>query len=74
MPYSIDIRDIAFDELRGIKPYHRTQIVDAIDQQLSFEPTVATRIVNLCLHCNRILNTRLPFGNFELANIAYTVM
>jgi len=43
MPYAIDIRDAALDELRAIKPYHRTRIIDAIDQQLTYEPNVETR-------------------------------
>jgi mRNA-degrading endonuclease RelE of RelBE toxin-antitoxin system len=43
MPYAIDIRDAAFDELHNIKPYHRNRIIDAIDRQLAFEPNIETR-------------------------------
>ena len=43
MPYTIDIRDVAFDELQAIKPFYRRRIVDAIDKQLVHEPNVETR-------------------------------
>jgi mRNA-degrading endonuclease RelE of RelBE toxin-antitoxin system len=43
MPYTIDIRDVAFKELQAIKPFYRRQITDAIDQQLLHEPTVETK-------------------------------
>lgn len=43
MPYLIDIRDVAFDELQAIKPFHRTRIIKAIDKQLTHEPAVMTK-------------------------------
>jgi mRNA-degrading endonuclease RelE of RelBE toxin-antitoxin system len=43
MPYEIEIREVAYDELEAIKPYHRRRIVEAIDQQLTQEPNVETR-------------------------------
>ena len=43
MSYAIEISDAAFDELKAIKPFHRSRIVDAIDQQLQHEPNVETR-------------------------------
>ena len=43
MPYTIHVRDVAFDELQAIKPFYRRQIVDAIDEQLVHEPNVETK-------------------------------
>jgi len=43
MPYTIDIRDVAYDELQAIKPFYRRRIVDAIDEQLAHEPNVETK-------------------------------
>ncbi len=43
MPYTIDIRDVALDELQAIKPFHRRRIIDAIDSQLVHEPNVETK-------------------------------
>jgi mRNA-degrading endonuclease RelE of RelBE toxin-antitoxin system len=43
MPYAIEISDAAFHELQAIKPFHRSRIVDAIDQQLQYEPNAETR-------------------------------
>lgn len=43
MSFSIQITDIAYDELRTIKSFYRRQIVDAIDEQLAHEPTTETK-------------------------------
>ena len=43
MPYSLEIRDIAYDELQAIKPYYRRQIIDSIDEQLLHQPSIETR-------------------------------
>jgi mRNA-degrading endonuclease RelE of RelBE toxin-antitoxin system len=43
MPYEIEIHDAAYQELQTIKPFHRTRIVDAIDNQLTHEPSIPTR-------------------------------
>ncbi len=43
MPFSIEITDVAYDDLLAIKTFYRTQIVDAIDEQLTHEPTVETK-------------------------------
>jgi mRNA-degrading endonuclease RelE of RelBE toxin-antitoxin system len=43
MPYAIEIRDVAYDELQAVKPFYRKRILDAIDQQLQHEPTVETK-------------------------------
>jgi mRNA-degrading endonuclease RelE of RelBE toxin-antitoxin system len=43
MPFTIAITEPAYDELQAIKSFYRTQIIDAIDEQLTHEPTVETR-------------------------------
>jgi mRNA-degrading endonuclease RelE of RelBE toxin-antitoxin system len=43
MPYAIEIRDAAFEELQAVKPFYRAHIVDAIDTQLVHQPNVETR-------------------------------
>jgi mRNA-degrading endonuclease RelE of RelBE toxin-antitoxin system len=43
MPYTIDIRDVALDELQAVKPFYQRRIVDAIDKQLMHEPNVETK-------------------------------
>ena len=43
MPYAIEITDVAYDELVGIKAFYRRQIIDAIDVQLVSEPMTQTR-------------------------------
>ena len=43
MPYVIEIADLAYDELQAIRVFYRRKILDAIDLQLSQEPTVETR-------------------------------
>jgi len=43
MSFTIQITDIAYDELRTIKSFYRRQIVDAIDEQLTNEPTTETK-------------------------------
>ena len=43
MPYAIEIRDAAFDELQAIKPFYRRRIVDSIDQQLVHQPHIETK-------------------------------
>jgi mRNA-degrading endonuclease RelE of RelBE toxin-antitoxin system len=43
MPFAIEIRDVAFDELNAVKPYYRKRIIDAVDTQLAHEPTIETK-------------------------------
>src|SRR5258708_31828116 len=43
MAYAIDVRDVALNDLRAVRPFYRRRIIDAIDQQLRHEPTVETR-------------------------------
>ena len=43
MPYLIEIRDVAYNELQAIKSFHRSRIVDSIDQQLVQQPTLETK-------------------------------
>lgn len=43
MSYDIEISSDAFEQLRGIKAYYRQEIIDAIDKQLTYEPTTPTR-------------------------------
>jgi len=43
MQYTIDITDVAYDELAAIKAFYRNQIADAIVEQLPHEPTTATK-------------------------------
>lgn len=43
MPYTIEITDAAYDELKDIKAFYRRQLIDAIDEQLVLEPTIETR-------------------------------
>jgi mRNA-degrading endonuclease RelE of RelBE toxin-antitoxin system len=43
MPYVIEIRDVAYNELQTIKPFYRRRIIDTIDQQLAHEPNTETR-------------------------------
>lgn len=43
MPFTIEIVESACDELQAIKSFFRTQIIDAIDEQLTREPTVETK-------------------------------
>ncbi len=43
MLYSIDIADVAYQELQSIKLFYRRQIIHAIDEQLLHEPTTETK-------------------------------
>jgi mRNA-degrading endonuclease RelE of RelBE toxin-antitoxin system len=43
MSYTIDIRDVAYNELQAIKAFYRSRIIDAIDGQLTREPTIETK-------------------------------
>ncbi len=43
MPYEIKIHDLAADELDGLRAYDHRIILDAIEEQLSHQPTVRTR-------------------------------
>ena len=43
MLYTIEIVDAAYEELAAIKAFYRSQIIDAIDEQLLNEPTTATK-------------------------------
>jgi hypothetical protein len=43
MPYTIDVADLAFEELLAIKAFYRNRIINRIDEQLLHEPTVETR-------------------------------
>jgi mRNA-degrading endonuclease RelE of RelBE toxin-antitoxin system len=41
--FAVEIVPSALDELKGMKVFYRRRIADAIDEQLSHQPTVATR-------------------------------
>src|SRR5947208_16189006 len=43
VPFAVRIAPSALEELKAVKVFYRRQIVDAIDQQLSHQPTVTTR-------------------------------
>jgi mRNA-degrading endonuclease RelE of RelBE toxin-antitoxin system len=43
MPDTIEIADVAYDELQSIKVFYRRQIFHAIDEQLAHEPTMETK-------------------------------
>ena len=43
MAIAVQIVPSALDELNGMKAYYRRRIADAVDEQLSHQPTVATR-------------------------------
>lgn len=43
MSYAIEFTDLASDELLAIKKFYRERIVDAVDKQLTYEPTVETK-------------------------------
>jgi mRNA-degrading endonuclease RelE of RelBE toxin-antitoxin system len=43
MSYTIEIDNIAYDELQAIKVFYRRQIVDAIDEQLAKTPISETK-------------------------------
>lgn len=43
MAYEIKYRDEAIDDLEGIPAFDRVAIIDAIEKQLSHQPTVETR-------------------------------
>ena len=41
--YAIEVTDLAIEELKGLRAFDRRPILDAIHQQLTYEPTVITR-------------------------------
>ena len=43
MSYSIEIADLAGEELKAIRKYDRRRIVDVIEGQLTHQPTVETK-------------------------------
>jgi mRNA-degrading endonuclease RelE of RelBE toxin-antitoxin system len=43
MPFTVKIEPSAWEDLEQIRVFDRRRIVQAIDDQLSFEPTVRTR-------------------------------
>jgi len=43
MPYTIEIADVAYDELEAINAFYLRQLVSAIEQQLPYEPTTETK-------------------------------
>jgi mRNA-degrading endonuclease RelE of RelBE toxin-antitoxin system len=43
MPYTIEITEVADRDLEGIKKFYRQQIIDAIREQLTHEPTIETK-------------------------------
>jgi mRNA-degrading endonuclease RelE of RelBE toxin-antitoxin system len=43
MAFEIDITDVATEELKAIRTFDRRRIVDGIKQQLSDQPTIASR-------------------------------
>jgi mRNA-degrading endonuclease RelE of RelBE toxin-antitoxin system len=71
MPFTIDITDLAYDELSAIKVYHRRQIIDAIHQQLECEPTVETRNRKVLAGTRPTFEHRVPV--WELRVGAYRV-
>jgi mRNA-degrading endonuclease RelE of RelBE toxin-antitoxin system len=43
MAFAIEITSAAYDELDNIKPYYRRSIINAIDKQLTHEPTTESK-------------------------------
>jgi len=43
VPFSVQIMPTALAELKAIAPFHRRQIAQAIDEQLTQQPTTASR-------------------------------
>ena len=43
MAFTIEITDLAYNELRAVKKFYRVQIIEAIDEQLPYEPTLQTK-------------------------------
>jgi mRNA-degrading endonuclease RelE of RelBE toxin-antitoxin system len=43
MPYLIEITDVADQDLAETKKFYRQQIIDAIKEQLTHEPTLETK-------------------------------
>jgi len=41
--YAIEVTDLAIEELSNIRAFERRPILEAIRQQLTYEPTVITR-------------------------------
>ena len=41
--YAIEVTDLAIEELSNIRAFERRPILEAIRQQLTYEPTVTTR-------------------------------
>jgi hypothetical protein len=41
--YAIEVTDLAIEELSNIRAFERCPILEAIRQQLTYEPTVTTR-------------------------------
>jgi mRNA-degrading endonuclease RelE of RelBE toxin-antitoxin system len=41
--YAIEVTDLAIEELRELRAFDRRPILEAIRQQLTYEPTVVTR-------------------------------
>jgi len=41
--YSIEVTDLAIEELSNIRTFERRSILDAIRKQLTYEPTIITR-------------------------------
>ncbi len=41
--YALEVTDLAVEELRALRAFERRPILEAIHQQLAYEPTVITR-------------------------------
>jgi mRNA-degrading endonuclease RelE of RelBE toxin-antitoxin system len=54
--YAIEVTDLAIEELSNIRAFERRPILEAIRQQLTYEPTVITRN-------RKLLKSLIP--NFE---------
>ena len=54
--YAIEVTDLAIEELSNIRAFERRPILEAIRQQLTYEPTVITRN-------RKLLESLIP--NFE---------
>jgi mRNA-degrading endonuclease RelE of RelBE toxin-antitoxin system len=66
MAYSIDIRDVAYDELQTAKPFYQKRIIDSINRQLVYEPAVETRNRKSCLAFGQTLNMNRLFGKLRV--------
>jgi mRNA-degrading endonuclease RelE of RelBE toxin-antitoxin system len=52
MVYRIEVTPAADDDLAGMKAFHRTEVLDAIDEHLTHTPTIVSK--------SRVKRLRLP--------------